>query len=402
MEKRIGTGVSCFEVVIDNYYHIDKTKIIEEIFNDKEKVKLFTRPRISGKTFTLNMLKNFFDIKESENNKNLFRKLYIEKSLVMKEQGKYPVIFLSMFHIDSEEIFKYKISEIYGEFFYIRETLDEADTKIFNKICFREEECVYNYSLKPLMKMLKKYYNKEIILLIDEYDAPLIKGHKKGEYEKFYKLLDWFYGEILNENEYLKFSVITGVENFKFNNIDDICSYGVLDNKYSEYFGLTERELDKILTDFNQIENKQEIEKWYGGYRYGDTKIYNIWSVLKFLSKENEFTVYWHEGGSENYFIKYMIEKFSFETSLKKLSEGESIEVNFEDTITEEKIENGDSFFTFMISCGFLAIEKKLSGNKYLVKIPNQEVKKFFEKLFIESFKKEKSKHGIRLNLEYL
>ena len=113
MEKRIGTGVSCFEVVIDNYYHIDKTKIIEEIFNDKEKVKLFTRPRISGKTFTLYMLKSFFDIKESENNKNLFRKLYIEKSLVMKEQGKYPVIFLSMFHIDSEESFKYKISKIY-------------------------------------------------------------------------------------------------------------------------------------------------------------------------------------------------------------------------------------------------------------------------------------------------
>ena len=97
-----------------------------------------------------------------------------------------------------------------------------------------------------------------------------------------------------------------------------------------------------------------------------------------------------------------MIEKFSFETSLKKLSEGESIEVNFEDIITEEKIENGDSFFTFMISRGFLVIERKLSDNKYLVKIPNQEVRKFFEKLFIESFKKEKNKHGIRLNLEYL
>ena len=97
-----------------------------------------------------------------------------------------------------------------------------------------------------------------------------------------------------------------------------------------------------------------------------------------------------------------MIEKFSFETSLKKLSKGESIEVNYENTITEEKIENGDSFFTFMISRGFLVIERKLSDNKYLVKIPNQEVRKFFGKLFIESFKKEKNKHGIRLNLEYL
>ena len=106
-----------------------------------------------------------------------------------------------MFHIDSEESFKYKISGIYGEFFYIRETLDEMDTKTFDGICFREEKCIYNYSLKPLMKMLKKYYNKEIILLIDEYDAPLIKGHKRGEYEKFYKLLDWFYGETLNEND---------------------------------------------------------------------------------------------------------------------------------------------------------------------------------------------------------
>lgn len=394
--KKIPIGVDNFKkLIIDDYFYIDKTKFIEEIFREIGKTVLFTRPRISGKTLNLTMLKSFFDVKKAGKNRKLFKNLYIENSPVMKEQGKYPVIFLSMFHVDSEENFKYKISDIYRDFYYIRESLDERDLKIFDEICFEKSKNISDYSLKPLMKMLKEYYNEKVILLIDEYDAPLVKGHKKGKYGEIYNLLDNFYGEILKENEYLKFAVVTGVENFVFNSVNNICSYGVLDKKYSEYFGVTEKELDKVLSDFDQSKNKKEIEKWYGGYKFGENKIYNVCSILKFLSYENEFKVYWKEGGSENYFIKYMIEKFSYEAFLEKLSNGENLDVDLKNVITEFEIENGSAFFTFMVSRGFLTVEEKIDYQTYLVKIPNQEVSKFFTKLFINSFK-EKSK-GIYL-----
>ena len=400
MKKRIGLGRDIFKNLIEEEcYYIDKTKFIEEIFKEIGKTILFTRPRISGKTLNITMLKSFFDVKKADENRKLFKNLYIENSPIMKEQGKYPVIFLSMFHIDSEESFKYRISDLYGDFYYIRESLDERELKIFDEIYFKESENISDYSLKPLMKMLKEYYNEKVILLIDEYDAPLVKGHKKGKYEEIYNLLDSFYGKILKENEYLKFAVVIGVENFVFNSVNNICSYGVLDKKYSEYFGVTEKELDKVLNDFDQSKNKKEIEKWYGGYKFGENKIYNVCSILKFLSSENEFKVYWKEGGSENYFIKYMIEKFSYVNFLEKLANGENLEVDLKDVITEFEIENGSAFFTFMVSRGFLTVEEKIDYKTYLVKIPNQEVSKFFTKLFINSFK-EKSKNN--LNLIYL
>lgn len=400
MKKRIGLGRDIFKDLIEEKcYYIDKTKFIEEIFKEIGKTILFTRPRISGKTLNLTMLKSFFDIKKSDENRKLFKNLYIENSPIMKEQGKYPVIFLSMFSVDSEEIFKYKISDVYRDFYYIAENLDERNLKIFDEICFTTSKNISNYSLKPLMKMLKEYYNKKVILLIDEYDAPLVKGHKKKKYREIYNLLDNFYGEILKENEYLKFAVVTGVENFVFNSVNNICSYGVLDKKYSEYFGVTEKELDKILSDFDQSKNKKEIEKWYGGYKFGENKIYNICSILKFLSYENEFKVYWREGGSENYFIKYMIDKFSYEDFLEKLANGENLEVDLMNAITELEIENGSAFFIFMVSRGFLTIEEKIDYKTYLVKIPNREVSKFFTKLFISSFR-EKSKK--ELDLVYL
>lgn len=279
-----------------------------------------------------------------------------------------------------------KISDIYRKFSYITENLDEIDLRIFENIVLTKEKYTSSYSLKPLMKMLKEYYNKNVILLIDEYDAPLVKGHKNGKYKEIYHLLDVFYGEALKENEYLKFAIITGVENFIFNGANNINKYSVVDKKYSEYFGLTEKEIDKILIDFDLVGTKKEIEKWYGGYLYGENKIYNIWSVLKFLARKDGFGVYWQEGGSENYFIKYMLKNSSYRYFLEILDKNESLEVNYKNVLTEFDIETGNAFFTSMISRGFLTVDKKISYKDYEVKIPNQEVKKFFRKLFINPF----------------
>lgn len=272
------------------------------------------------------------------------------------------------------------------KFSYITKKLDERNLKIFEDIVFEKKEKASSYSLKPLMKMLKEYYNKNVILLIDEFDAPLVKGHKKGKYKDIYHLLDGFYEEILKGNEYLKFAVITGVENFIFNGINNTHSYSVVDKKYSEYFGLTEKEIDKILIDFDLVDSKKEIEKWYGGYLYGENKIYNIWSILKFLAHKDELKIYWQEGGSENYFIKYMLKNSSYNYFLETLDRNEILEVNYKDALTEVDIETGSAFFTSMISRGFLTIDKKISYSNYTVKIPNQEVKKSFRKLFINPF----------------
>ena len=196
--KRIPIGIENFkEIVTGDFYYVDKTKYIDELIYDGSKVKLFTRPRRFGKTLNMSMLKYFFDIRNNEENRKLFNGLDIEKSKYIDEQGKYPTVLISLKSIkgntwnDSLEQIKILIRELYNEFEYIRKVLNESELKVFDNIWLGEKNAEYTNSLKNLTAFLYKYYKKEVILLIDEYDIPLITAYKYGYYDEtinFYKI----------------------------------------------------------------------------------------------------------------------------------------------------------------------------------------------------------------------
>ena len=216
--KRFPIGIENFkEIVTEDFYYVDKTKYIDELIYDGSKVKLFTRPRRFGKTLNMSMLKYFFDIRDNEENRKLFNSLDIEKSKYINEQGKYPTILISLKSIKEDswkgsfEQIKILIRELYNEFEYIRKVLNESELKVFNNIWLGEKNAEYTNSLKNLTAFLCKYYKKEVVLLIDEYDIPLITAYKYSYYDEainFYKI---FLGEALKTNQYLKIGILTGI-----------------------------------------------------------------------------------------------------------------------------------------------------------------------------------------------
>ncbi|WP_308576805.1 AAA family ATPase, partial [uncultured Fusobacterium sp.] len=215
--KKIPIGVEDFkEIIISNYYYVDKTRLIEDIIKDGSKVKLFTRPRRFGKTLNMSTLKYFFDIKEKEKNKELFKELYIENSPVFSEQGKYPVIFISMKEIkgitwkEMQISLKKVFSNLYEEYKFLRESLDERNIEIFDEI-WRRKDTDYSDSLNFLNKLLGEYYKKDVVILIDEYDAPLINAYEYGYYNEALLFFKGLYGSVLKTNQYLKMGVLTGI-----------------------------------------------------------------------------------------------------------------------------------------------------------------------------------------------
>ena len=215
--KKIPIGVDDFKkIMTDNYFYIDKSKFIEEIFNDGAEVKLFTRPRRFGKTLNMSMLKNFFDIKEAEENRKLFEGLYIKNSPVFAEQGKYPVIFISMKGIkgttweEMQKSMRKVFSNLYEKHNYLRQYLNERNKRQFEKIWFEEIDGSYDDTLRFLSEILEGIYNEKVIILIDEYDVPLTTAYEYGFYDKAVAFFKNVYGSVLKTNSSLKMGVLTG------------------------------------------------------------------------------------------------------------------------------------------------------------------------------------------------
>ena len=259
--KKIPIGVDNFKKIItDNYFYIDKTKFIEDIFNDGAEVKLFTRPRRFGKTLNMSMLKNFFDVREAEENRKLFDSLYIKNSPVFAEQGKYPVVFVSMKEIKGttwEEMQKSSretLSNLYEKYKYLRENLDERNKRKFDKIWFEEIDGSYNDALNFLSKILEEQYNEKVIVLIDEYDAPLTMAYEYGFYDRAVVFFKSMYGACLKTNSSLKMGVLTGAIRVAqagiFSDLNNIETHTILDEAYDEYFGLLENEVENALIEY--------------------------------------------------------------------------------------------------------------------------------------------------------
>ena len=392
--KRLAIGIDDFRKIIkEDCYYVDKTKFMVAVLEDASNVKLFTRPRRFGKTLNMSMLKYFFDVRDSEENRKLFNGLDIEKSKYINEQGKYPTILISLKSIkyetweESLEQLKSLLSNLYNEFEYIRECLNESEIELFNDIWFKKENGEYANSLKNLTSFLYKYYKKEVILLIDEYDIPLITAHKYGYYDEIINFYKVFLGEALKTNQYLKMGVLTGIirviKTGIFSDLNNLKVYSILEKKYSEFFGFTEEEVKKALQYFNIEEELTNVKHWYDGYKFGNSELYNPWSIINFLDGR-ELKNYW-VGTSENFLIKNILENPISRTNeiLDRLLNEEEIEEAITGTSDLSILMDSKEVWELLLFSGYLTVKEKIDDDIYSLKLPNMEIKKLFKKGFI-------------------
>ena len=396
--KKIPIGIDDFKKIRENnYYYIDKTNFIEEIGKNVGKTLLFTRPRRFGKTLNMSMLKYFFDIKNKEENKKLFQNLYIEKSDFFKEQGAYPVVYISLKGIKADTwessffLIKSLISSIYNEFEYIREKLNESQLESFNKIWLKKDDGEYRNALKNLTSFLYEYYKKEVILLIDEYDSPLINAYEHGYYDEAIVFFQVFYGEALKTNPYLRMGIMTGIIRVIkagiFSDLNNLKVYSILEKEYSDFYGFTQEEVEKALKNFNIEYELPEVKAWYDGYRFGNSDVYNPWSILNFIQSE-ELRPYWIET-SGNFLINDILKNVSTETIeiLEHLFNGISMEENISGNSDLSVLMREDEIWELLLFSGYLTIDEKIGESYedvYTLRLPNREVKEFFRKKFID------------------
>ena len=395
MLKKIPIGIDDFKKLRTNdYFYIDKTKFIEEILNDGAEVKLFTRPRRFGKTLNMSMLKYLFDIRESDENRKLFDNLYIKNSSVFSEQGKYPVIFISMKEIkgttweEMQKSIRRTFSNLYEEYKYLRESLDERNKRKFEKIWFDEIDGSYDDALNFLSKILEEYYKEKVVVLIDEYDAPLTMAYEYNFYDRASVFFKEIYGSVLKTNLSLKMGVLTGAIRVAqagiFSDLNNLKINTILSETYDECFGLTEKEVEKVLKEFDLDYKMDEVKSWYDGYKFGNVEIYNPWSILNYTD-EKKLKAYWINT-SGNVLIKDLLvrsDKTTFD-NLEKLLNGEEKMVFINESIAIGHTLSPNNLWELMLFSGYLTIKEKISENTYLVKIPNKEIQSFFKILFVD------------------
>ena len=397
--KKIPIGVENFKEIISNdFYYIDKTKSIEDILNDGSKVKLFTRPRRFGKTLNMSTLKYFFDIQNANENRKLFNGLDIEKSEYFSEQGKYPVIFISMKGIkattweETKKDIALLVLDLFSNFRYLLDDLNDFDLPRFKKYLLSDIDISeLKNSLTFLTKILYQKYEKEVILLIDEYDNPLITAHKYDFYEEALSFFKVFYGEALKTNPYLKMGIMTGIIRVIkagiFSDLNNLRVYSILNRQYSDFFGFTQSEVENALKYFS-IENEiPEVKSWYDGYKFGDSDVYNPWSILNFLT-DKKLIPYWIDT-SDNFLINQILKSVNSDTmeTLQKLFSGESIEENINGNSDLSVLLGDEEVWELLLFSGYLTIDEKIGEdyeNVYTLRLPNREVKEFFKQKFID------------------
>ena len=396
--KKIPIGVENFkEIITNNYYYVDKTKFIEEILNDGSKIKLFTRPRRFGKTLNMSMLKYFFDIENKEENKKIFKDLYIEKTEAFKEQGQYPVIFLSLKDLKAltweqmEKAIKSAISRLFSEYKYLLNDLDKFDTLTFENILLKNTELEdLKEALKFLTRILYEKYNKKVVVLIDEYDSPLVSAYINGYYEKAKDFFKTFYSSVLKDNNYLQMGVLTGIIRVIkagiFSDLNNLRTYTILSDDYTDSYGLTEEEVEKSLKDYGIEQEISNVKDWYDGYKFGDSEVYNPWSILNFL-QDKELRAYW-VNTSDNALIyeNLSVANMDVFNCLEKLFEGKEIKKEISPFFTFEELSKFDGIWQLMVYNGYLKLNQKLEDDEYLLTIPNYEIQTFFKKGFIDKY----------------
>ena len=417
MKKPLPIGVDNFEdIVKSGYCYIDKTMFIKELLDLKGKVNLFLRPRRFGKTLNLSMLRYFFedtgDVKKNEENKSLFQGLKImeQGEEYTRHMGNYPVINLTLksakqpgFESAYSKLRK-AIADEFQRHQYIlaSEKITEEDKKLFQKIADRKAEYDdYSGALEFLSKCLYEAVGKKTVILIDEYDVPLENAYFRGFYEKMVDFIRSLFESALKTNNYLQFAVITGCLRISkesiFTGLNHLNIISVLDRKYSEHFGFTEQEVIRMMSYYEVESRFSTMKEWYDGYLFGDTEVYNPWSVIKYLydlySDVNAFPHPYWINTSSNDIIKDLIARADRETKgqIETLLGGGLLDIQIHEEVTYEDMRSrGENLWNFLYFTGYLTKESeyfKESSIFLRVRISDVEVKTIYQNTILNWLK---------------
>lgn len=398
--KSLPIGVSDFKLATTGYYYVDKTLMIRDFLDKKPMVSLFTRPRRFGKTLNMDMLRVFFE-KTNEDTSVYFKDKQIWQcgDYYTKQQGQYPVIFLTFKDVKSmtwEETFQ-KIRRLISlEFIRHNELETSSVLTAYEKEQYHllagdsgdEVDC--QMGLQLLSLLLHKHYGRECIIIIDEYDTPIQQGHTCNFYPEIVNFMRNFFSGGLKDNPHLAFGFLTGIlrvaKESIFSGMNNLKTYSILDDGYSSYFGFTEKEVKDMLRYYGKDDKYNELSEWYDGYRFGNTEIFNPWSVINYISDNCFPKAFWQSTGS-NEIIGEIIQAATPEITkdLYKLLCGEKIAAYIDTGVIYPEVQNNPySIYSFLLVAGYLKVANiypQSDGNFMCdVAIPNKEITFVYEK----------------------
>ena len=425
MQRKISAGLGDFEEVIEkNYLYVDKSAFISEMLEIESKVTAVARPRRFGKTLNMSMLYYFFDIKNSKENRKLFKGLEIEKSPYFDKQGKYPVINITFKDVRSdnwEDCYKRIVSLIrreYREHLYLKNSdkLDEEDKKMYNEVLTGGADISeYGLSLLGLSRYLHKHYGKKVVILVDEFDTPVIEGELEGYFKKASKFMQGFLGGALKENKNLYKGVVTGITKLQgagiFSGVNSADIFTIFDSEYKDKFGFTENEVKGLLKEYGLEEKEEAIREYYNGYNFDGEVIYNPYSVVKYI-KKGKFGNFWL-GSSDNDLARKKVKNLldiSEDEVLRKevedLLQGKNVKLAIDEALKISKDMISADIFNLLLYSGYLKYENYKEGKGDVghaeVSIPNLEIKAIYKKTINEWINEKYSKEEIEKLKKFL
>ena len=410
---KLPVGIENFEEIRTNgYYYVDKTNLIEQLFESRGKVNLFTRPRRFGKTLNMSMLKYFFEIGADP---SLFDGLNISRNeqLCKEHMGKYPVIFLTLKNVDGLDFkeAKQRFVDLIGteaaRFRFLldsdRLTLDDKERyKALIAIkngAYSMSNQVFTRSLKTLSELLNKYYDQKTVILIDEYDVPLDKAFQQGYYREMVSLIRGIFGDALKTNDSLSFAVLTGCLRISkesiFTGLNNFKILSITDVRFDEQFGFTDKEVKDILSYYHMENRMEETKQWYDGYHFGNVDVYCPWDVINHVDRIKDDPgarpeTYWINT-SGNDLVRRFVDKANKTTrnEIERLIAGEAIEKQIRLDLTYDEIDNSiDNLWSVLFTTGYLTQIGLTEEGAYKLVIPNKEVREVYKLQIQEWFEK--------------
>ena len=418
---KLPVGIENFEKIRrDGFYYVDKTGLIEQLLNNWGEVNLFTRPRRFGKTLNMSMLKCFFEIGTDQ---SLFEGLYISKNKALCDayMGKYPVISISLkgVNADSYENARSLLKRIVMEeakmhrIIMSGNRLDDIDKAEYMSLVTGDMgEDTLVYSMKTLTALLEKYYEKKVIVLIDEYDVPLAKANENGYYDQMVLLVRNLFENVLKTNSSLKFAVLTGclrvAKESIFTGLNNFKTNSILDEEYDETFGFVDDEVKEMLHYYGQDTHYETVKEWYDGYRFGNADVYCPWDVINYCDAHRRNPMlppenYW-TNTSGNDVLKHFIEsagaaKGLAKTDLERLVNGEIVEKDIREDLTyNELYASMDNLWSTLFMAGYLTHKGRVDTKRFRLAVPNREIRNTITEQVLALFKQNVEKDGQLLN----
>ena len=419
--QKLPVGVEDFEKIRkEQFYYVDKTKLIEQLLDKWGEVNLFTRPRRFGKSLNMSMLRSFFEIGTAP---ELFDGLYISKNeeLCKQYMGKFPVIFISLKGVNAEnfadaqkimvKIINEEARRLLGHLDLKK--MDDMDRRLFNQLLDEGMDTAsLFYSLRELSKILEKYYKEKIIILIDEYDVPLAKANAGGYYDQMALLIRNFFENALKTNSSLKFAVLTGclrvAKESIFTGLNNFKMFPITKVAFDEYFGFTDSEIREMLSYYGMEQKYDTVREWYDGYRFGKVDVYCPWDVINYCSDHMDDPDippqnYWANTSGNEVIQKFLEcmgqEQKLTKTELERLVNGEIVQKEINQELTYKELYSSmDHLWSALFMTGYLTMRGEPDGNRYNLVIPNREIRNIITNHILKLFKENVAHDGKTVN----